>query len=430
VSRRLLALALAGVCAAASAPAQAQPPRAQSAPPAANAPAAPPGSEFTIYVMTMGQGDQVWEHFGHNAIGVRDTTTGLDVVYNWGMFSFGQEGFLIRFLRGVMTYWMAPMDARQTVAAYAEFNRSVWVQELELTPAQKVDLIQFLDWNAREENKFYRYDYFRDNCSTRVRDALDRVLGGQLKREFGPEPTTQSYRDHAVRLTASDVPISAGIDVGLGLPSDRKITAWEETFIPMKLRDRLRSVRVRDAAGNEVPLVRAERQLFEATRAPERPEPPNRIPAFLAIGLVWGGLIAFFASRAGRTTGARGAAITLTNVWLVLAGLIGLAMVLLWTLTHHVFAYRNMNLFHYHPLWLVVLGALPAARRRSDGGAGRLARALAVGGVAASALGVVLLAIPALRQGTGAPLGLAVPMNLAVAYAVLRLAPRRPAASR
>ncbi|MFN8581608.1 MAG: DUF4105 domain-containing protein [Gemmatimonadaceae bacterium] len=78
------------------------------------------------------------EKFGHNAIGVRDARTGVDIVYNWGMFSFDQPGFIPRFLRGLMNYWMAPFEASQTVLAYISFNRTITIQELNLTPAERV----------------------------------------------------------------------------------------------------------------------------------------------------------------------------------------------------------------------------------------------------------------------------------------------------
>ena len=70
----------------------------------------------------------------------------------------------------------------RTSEQYRRANRSVWVQELEMPPARRLELQRFLEWNERPENRFYHYDYYRDNCSTRVRDALDRALGGRIRR--------------------------------------------------------------------------------------------------------------------------------------------------------------------------------------------------------------------------------------------------------
>ena len=109
-----------------------------------------PGANLSVYLMTMGPGDAVWEKFGHNAIWIRDTTRGLDVAYNWGLFDFDAVDFYPRFLKGSMLYSMGGYAGVETVNAYASYNRSVWAQELALTPAQKQELLDFVRWNARE----------------------------------------------------------------------------------------------------------------------------------------------------------------------------------------------------------------------------------------------------------------------------------------
>jgi hypothetical protein len=93
-----------------------------------------PGSHLTVYLMTMGPGEQVWERFGHNAIWVHDAIAGTDIAYNYGLFDFRQEDFLLRFIRGTMRYWMAGFPAREYVETYVRANRSVWIQELDLPP--------------------------------------------------------------------------------------------------------------------------------------------------------------------------------------------------------------------------------------------------------------------------------------------------------
>ncbi|HEY7568285.1 MAG TPA: DUF4105 domain-containing protein, partial [Gemmatimonadaceae bacterium] len=131
--------------------------------PTLHAQVAPPDSAaLGVWLMTMGPGDAVWERFGHNAIRIRDERTGDDRVYNWGMFSLEQSGFILQFLRGRMRYWMASEDAALTVEAYRQHNRSVTIQELNLTGAQKVALYAFVQRTELPENRFYDYDYFRD----------------------------------------------------------------------------------------------------------------------------------------------------------------------------------------------------------------------------------------------------------------------------
>src|SRR5688500_6742075 len=214
--------------------------RATASGPIRAATAAEPGASLSVYLMTMGPGDAVWEKFGHNAIWIRDTTRGLDVAYNWVLFDFDDADFLPRFLKGSMRYWMGGYAGRQTVDAYASYNRSVWAQELELTPAQKLEMLEFVRWNERPENRYYHYDYFRDNCSTRVRDAIERVLNGQLRKSLTPMATHTTYRWHTRRLTQGSLAVYTGMDIVLGPRGDQQLSAWEEAFLPMSLRDYIR----------------------------------------------------------------------------------------------------------------------------------------------------------------------------------------------
>jgi len=377
--------------------------------------AGPPGSELTVYLMTMGQGDQIWERFGHNAIGIRDNRTGRDLVFNWGLFSFDQPGFIGRFLRGEMMYWMGGFEFGPTVAEYDSLNRTVEVQVLNLSPAQRLALFDFIRWNAQEENRFYRYDYFLDNCSTRVRDALDRVLGGALRQATDSVVTTNTYRDHALRLVAGDRLATVGVDIGLGRPTDRPITQWEEMFIPMKVRDRVRELRVPDETGAMVPLVTSERVLVQAERAPEREAPPHLLVPLLLLGALLGGLLWWLGRRGleGHPGAARGAT-ALAAAWCLVMGVFGFALLYLRTMTQHVAAYDNTNIFVYNPVWLVVLGAMFTASASVTGR--RLVFVTATVAGALTVLGVILLYVPGFNQDSLPVALLAAPANLVIAW--------------
>jgi hypothetical protein len=384
------------------------------------------GSAITVYVMTMGPGSLVWERFGHNAIWVQDAARGTDKAYNYGLFDFEQENFILRFVQGRMLYWMEGFDAYMTAELYRRDNRSVWIQELNLTPAERVRLRDFLEWNEREENRYYRYDYYRDNCSTRVRDAIDLVLGGRL-RESTAAPAGATFRSHTRRLTTNDIPIYTGLQMGLGSPVDRPISKWEEMFLPLKLREHLRMITTVDEAGREVPLVRSEATLYESTRPAVREAPPMWWPGYLAAGLVVGALLALLAAGSSRRRAARYGFILLASVWSILSGFGGLVLLGLWTLTDHAAAYANENLFQLNPLSLALLVLVPALAYGAVRGR-RVTVILAVAVAAISLLGLLLKLLPWFGQVNHEVIALALPVHLALAWSLYTLA-KRPSAA-
>ena len=426
-TRALLAVALAGATLLAQgAAAQTIP----GGPPAPDARAsdvaplpAPPGSELTVHLLTMGAGDLVWERFGHNAIWIHDPVQGTDKAYNYGLFDLRQENFLVRFLQGRMWYWMQGFPAQTHVELYRRANRSVWIQELEMPPKARRELQVFLEWNERPENRFYHYDYYRDNCSTRVRDALDRALGGRIRQETFELATGTTYRFHTLRLTANDPLIYTGLLLALGQPVDRPISAWEEMFLPLAVREHLRSISVPGSDGRQTPLVRSERTLFESSSTPPPDRPPFWLPIYLGIGLVLGSAIFVLGGKAQRSRLARAGLIAVSGTWALVVGMVGLVLVGLWGLTDHTAAYNNENLLQANLLALALLWLVPKAACESPIGR----RALVLAGIVAglSQLGLVLKLLPAFYQVNGEIIALALPIHLGVAAASWRLIRRR-----
>jgi hypothetical protein len=376
-----------------------------------------PGSELTIYLMTMGVGAEVWERFGHNAIIVEDRSRGTAIAYNYGMFSFRQESFLLRFVQGRMEYWMAGYPAGDELPRYRAQRRSVWRQELNLTPAQRVELRDFLAWNALDDNKFYRYDYYRDNCSTRVRDAIDQVVGGAVQAA-SRGPGNGDYRFHTLRLVAANRPLYLGLALIEGQPVDRPITRWDEMFLPVKLRDYLRDVKVPDSSGALVPLVKREETLYESQAYPVPDVPPSWGLAFLAIGAVMGGGFWWGGSNGRSRAPARALLLVGGSFWALLTGVAGTIMAGMWAFTDHAVAARNENVLQCSVAALVLAVVLPFALGDRPW-ALRTARgfALLVGGF--SLLGLLLKALPWFGQLNWQVLALFVPANLGLMAGVL-----------
>lgn len=425
------------------------------------APQAEPGSELRVWLVTAAPGTAVWERFGHNAIRVLDTRTGQDVSYNWGIFDFDQVDFIPRFLKGQMLYMMAPFRTAPMIDSYTRAGRPVSLQELALTPAQRDGLRDFLAWNALPENREYFYDYFLDNCSTRARDALDRVLGGALSARFADAETGTSYRYHTRRLTRMDPLLYTGMDLLLGTPGDQPITVWQEMFLPMTLMEAVREITVTGPDGTARPLVMDERVLeaggWEPT-AVERgadpdapgvegtggggdgpahpwgpPTPPSWLVFYLALGVALGGAMAWLGTGAARASAAaatasavegapggralRVGAGALASIWSVAAGFVGTVLVLV-LFTDHQFMAWNENLFLFTPLsWgLAVLAPLALAGKTGV----RAARALGWTVVGVAVLGLLVQLLPQARQQNAIFFALALPVHLGLAWSLER----------
>jgi hypothetical protein len=369
-------------------------------------------------VVTLGQGDQVWERYGHNALWIHDAARGTDRTYNWGVFDASGPQFIVRFVRGRMRYWMESVDVDRLMGFYRASDRTITIQRLALSSAQAATLQEFAEWNAREENRYYWYDYFRDNCSTRLRDAIDRALGGELRRVTEPQTTSNSYRSESVRLMEGMPLTQAGIALGLGPLTDRPLNAWEEMFVPMRMRDRLREVRIHTPEGTLVPIVAEERQVYVSRRPAEPAQAPSLVRRYLPIGLIAAVVILGLGLLAGAAW--RLPFGTAAALWGVVTGIGGLLLLFLWLGTHHIFAYRNENLFQLNPIAIVlaVVGPLALFRPRL--------RALAwwLGAVVllSALLGIALKAIPGFEQDNLAIIALVLPGHVALALILWRLA--------
>jgi len=323
--------------------------------PLRTAAAAPPPR---ISLLTMGPGDSLVTMFGHDALlvewdGIRP------LVYNFGMYT--PESITIpRVLSGHLRYYLHVDRYEHTLAQYRREKRSLLIQRLALSPERAEALAAALSVNSRPENAAYRYDYARDNCTTRVRDALDRTLDGALRRALAGN-TERTYRDHALRL-AADHPLHAFLlDLGLGAAADRPLSAWDDAYLPDKLVEAVRTVRVPEGGA----LVAKEELAYGGLRT-VRAEPPRRAPWFALKGVLVGGFFLLLGFRPGRAP--RALFGTLLAVTGLLSGLLGLSLLVLLITEVHPATHGNANLLLTPPWALAFVPAgigLALGRARS-----------------------------------------------------------------
>ena len=322
------------------------------------------GTDLDVSLITFGPGLEVWERFGHNAILINDRTTKKSLLYNYGIFDFDQKDFFLNFARGHMTYRMAVGDPNEELPYYVEEGRWIVQQELAMTPSQKAKLANFLDWNVRPENQQYRYNYFESNCSTKTRDALDVAADGAIHQQTISPSRGFTYRMDVMRLMRPEPLLMIGMDAGLGPYADRRLTYWDESFLPTELMRHLRDVFVVDpTTGERHSLVARETRLNDSHIPEPNETPPNGLWGALAAGIALALLILALA-RAHASALARATFATLAVVVELVLGLGGLVLLGLWLLTEHTSAWRNENLFLLDPLCLLLIPVWIGAYRQ------------------------------------------------------------------
>ncbi|ATB32517.1 DUF4105 domain-containing protein [Melittangium boletus] len=386
------------------------------------------GEDLTISLVTFGPGDDVPSWFGHGALVVEDARLRTSRLYNYGMFSF-DERMLMRYAMGRLEFWVDDTRPGPTFRFYRALNRDVRLQVLNLSPAQKVELGRLLAVNVLPENREYLYHHYNDNCVTRLRDAIDKVVGGQL-HQAESVPGRMTLRDHTRRYTDVGPPMSVLLDFLMNDEIDKPVTRLQEAFLPDELERQVAELQVVGEDGQERPLVEKTVTLFKAQGRPVTPEqPPRYAPVMLLMGLVLGGSAAGLAGWE-RRKGARLPRVLL-GLQNVLVGLVfgipGLALFIMWLGTDHTVTYRNENLFLANPLTVLALPLGIQLMRGSPRARARmwhLWRALAALGV----LGLVLKVLPMFDQDNWRLIALLLPISVGMAGAMWLM--RAPAAGR
>ena len=352
------------------------------------------------WLVTFEPGEIYFERFGHNAIWLREPARGLDHSFNFGYFDFEQEDFFLRFLRGRMLYFSVAQPASREFAYYRQVNRSIRVQKLNLDALQYRRLRDHLLNAIQPENRNYRYDYYLDNCSTRIRDALDIALGGALRARSGQAPARLNFRDQTRRLTEMQFWYYLGLEMALGLPVDRPVSRWDEMFIPMVVADEIAAMSAESAATGQ-PLVDMDSMLYVSTLTA-----PGETPAAVWYRyLIFGLALTALAWLSGRFMPPPWLA-ALCRAWILAGVTMGMVLAALWLLTDHQASTNNANLLMLNPL--AILALLPRMQRPG-------AVLLAVGNL----LAFILLLLPAHQYNLDV-LAAFTPVNLAVAFYLYR----------
>ena len=188
-----------------------------------------------ISLLTCGPGSEVYSLYGHTAIRFQDPQRGQDLAINYGMFSFRQKFFILRFIFGLTDYEMGIIPFQDFLQEYKDEHRWVIEQDLNLTGEEKLNIARAIDENYIPENRVYRYNYFYDNCTTRARDLLIHHVNGRVDFHQGTDATT-SYREMTHQWNREHLWARFGNDILLGVKADSKTSFAQQQFLPDSLR--------------------------------------------------------------------------------------------------------------------------------------------------------------------------------------------------
>lgn len=302
-------------------------------------------AQAQISLITCDPGTELYSAFGHSAIRVNDPVLGLDKAYNYGTFSFDTPNFYLKFVRGQLNYQLSVAPFSLFLRSYRHQNRSVYEQVLNLTPERKQQIFNFLQNNALPENKFYLYDFFFDNCATRVRDVFTNIYGDSLK--FKVQNKKLTFRDliqdpYLENRHWEDF----GIDLLLGALTDRQATPNQYMFLPDYMFEAFDKAMI-EQNGESKNFVARQRTLFKAKTIEQKTSFFTPFVVF-ALMLLLVLALTFWGYRKQR------AVFAIDFFLFFVTGLLGIVVSLAWFATDHTVTVQNYNLLWAMPLnWLV-----------------------------------------------------------------------------
>jgi hypothetical protein len=302
--------------------------------------------ESSISLITVASGEDLYSVFGHSALRVSDPANKIDWVYNYGTFDFDTPFFYLKFANGNLNYMLAINEYKYFIPYYNKEKRSVTEQLLNLTQSEKQRLFNNLMTNSLPSNKYYRYDFFFDNCATRLRDQVFNAIEGKVVLDTN-NYSNLTYRQLYGSYLNHSPWIEFGIHILLGMKSDEKCSSYNEMYLPDYLFKQFSSASIK-RLNNTEPLVSKSSKVLEFNNLNIKPSAltPQNIFWFLAffvilVSIKWSNSNLFFRF--------------IDRLLFLAVGLVGLLLIFLWFISRHDVTSLNFNLLWASPLYLLVI---------------------------------------------------------------------------
>lgn len=301
-------------------------------------------SSLRISLLTCGSGEDLYSVYGHSAIRVVDSSAMTDIVYNYGTFNFSDPDFYLKFTRGKLLYYVNDESFDDFMNMYMQDGRSVYEQVLNLNPADANVVNEFLLNNLKEENKYYKYDFLFDNCSTRLKDIFTKSFGKRFQLGHIIADDSMSFRTVLNYYERNIHWERFGINLLLSNQVDNKMTNEQSTFLPDYL---MRAIAVSTIDGSSI--VKETMQLLpEKNNRNAATNEPKLYGWFLLLGVL---LISFSSMKKHL--------IYFDVLFFLMLGLLGFVMLFMWFGTEHSVCAWNRNLLWAFPLHIVFAFLIP-----------------------------------------------------------------------
>lgn len=298
-------------------------------------------SRIRISLLTCTPGEELYSIFGHSAIRVIDSNSVTDYVFNYGTFDFSDEDFYLKFVRGKLLYFVSLDRTDDFIFDYINEGRGITEQLLNLSAEEKKEIKQALIENLKEENRFYKYDFFLDNCTTRLRDIiLKHKHPSPILPAVMPVNTRFRQAIHQYLEKGGQYWSELGIDILLGAPTDKIMTAAEQEFLPDNLMYAL------DSAQN-IQIVQQKIPVFTVA---EKENSTIFLKPFIVFSFV---LIFYLLLDLLKFRFAQIFLSILDRLIFFVTGSLGILLVLMWTATDHTMTRNNFNLLWAFPGFVI-----------------------------------------------------------------------------
>lgn len=222
-----------------------------------------------VYLLTCGPGTETYSRWGHSALRIVDHTAGTDRVYNWGVFDFSTPAFAWKFARGRLEYMLGVTTYERFIQEYFMEGRWVQSQKINLEPPEIIKMLELIDENLKPENIKYRYDFFYDDCSTRIRDLLEKSTGNAMVYPPDLDGDPPTFRFMVNKYLQKAPWLEAGIDLLMGIPGNKKASVRDRMFLPVDMQQGLSDI-VINRGGKMIPLLTNPDTVLESSGKSEK----------------------------------------------------------------------------------------------------------------------------------------------------------------